>query len=559
MIGLSEQELESDPLDIFTIISKVGEGSYGSVHKAIFNRTGQTCAIKKIPIENDLEQNIKEIHTMTAFSSEHVVQYYGSYFLEDELWIVMEFCAAGSISDVMRLCDTCLSEDMIAVICRYVLQGLSYLHEKRKIHRDIKAGNILLNEFGEAKLADFGVTGQLTDAASKRVTVIGTPFWMAPEVIQEDGYGTNADIWSLGITCIEMAEGRPPYHNLHPMRAIFMIPSKPPPRLEAGEDFTDVFKKFISRCLTKNPANRPSALDLLEDEEDGVDEEEEEDVLTADIQSSFADIEIQDESEMGGDDTVKAGFMRSAQDVQHEQEEPSFDTIRHSDFPPFSKGAGSNSTPLSSASPAGSLSRSDHQSKPTETSGNDMGYGMTELDGKSNDQSRTTSSDNISSRQPMASQPAFKSGGAYATDARSANQGGDGNPTGGRKRSDASISSNSRTRRPTVFMADLNAVAVFLDEYNIEQLQQLLQAVEQSVTHELQGLHVRFDQKRQPVQQGLQAHAVDHVGASPQRRPSAAVSISGASTASSASVSSSLATGMGPGGGSGAVPSSGTT
>jgi serine/threonine kinase 3 len=130
----------------------------------------------------------------------------------------MELCSAGSVSDVMSLCDSCMSESMIASICYNVLQGLSYIHSHRKIHRDIKAANILLNETGQAKLADFGVTGQLSDASSKRITVIGTPFWMAPEVIQEVGYGTKADIWSLGITCIEMAEGRPPYHNLHPMR-----------------------------------------------------------------------------------------------------------------------------------------------------------------------------------------------------------------------------------------------------------------------------------------------------------------------------------------------------
>ncbi|KAL2914909.1 hypothetical protein HK105_205450 [Polyrhizophydium stewartii] len=267
---LTEHELQADPREVFELVAKVGEGSYGSVHKAVIKRTGQPCAIKKIPIDNDLEQNIKEIRIMTGFESAYVVQYYGSYFLEDELWIVMEFCAAGSVADVMRMCDSCLTEDMIATVCRHVLLGLVYLHDRRKIHRDVKAGqrpfrNILLNELGEAKLADFGVAGQLTDAVSKRVTVIGTPFWMAPEVIQEVGYGTNADIWSLGITCIEMAEGRPPYYHLHPMRAIFMIPSKPPPKLEAEEDFSEEFRQFIARCLTKNPLARPSARELLED------------------------------------------------------------------------------------------------------------------------------------------------------------------------------------------------------------------------------------------------------------------------------------------------------
>jgi serine/threonine kinase 3 len=133
----------------------------------------------------------------------------------------MEFCAAGSVSDMMKLLKTTMSENQIAFIASNMLKGLEYLHSTRKIHRDIKAGNVLIDSSCHAKLADFGVAGQLSDSISKRNTVIGTPFWMAPEVIQEVGYGVVADIWSLGITCIEMAEGKPPYHNIHPMRVLF--------------------------------------------------------------------------------------------------------------------------------------------------------------------------------------------------------------------------------------------------------------------------------------------------------------------------------------------------
>jgi len=132
-----------------------------------------------------------------------------------------------------------------------------------KIHRDIKAGNILLNEKGEGKLADFGVSGQLSDTMAKRQTVIGTPFWMAPEVIQEVGYDVRADIWSLGITAIELAEGKPPYSNIHPMRAIFMIPSRPPPKFSEPDNWSKDFNDFIAQCLTKNPEQRPQAADLL--------------------------------------------------------------------------------------------------------------------------------------------------------------------------------------------------------------------------------------------------------------------------------------------------------
>lgn len=194
------------------------------------------------------------------------------------LKIVMEYCGAGSISDIMRARRKPLSEQEISAVLRDTLKGLQYLHDLKKIHRDIKvrncfflkkklyfqAGNILLNTDGIAKLADFGVAGQLTDTMAKRNTVIGTPFWMAPEVIEEIGYDTKADIWSLGITAIEMAEGRPPYSDIHPMRAIFMIPTKPPPTFKKPEEWSSEFNDFIRSCLIKKPEERKTALRLCE-------------------------------------------------------------------------------------------------------------------------------------------------------------------------------------------------------------------------------------------------------------------------------------------------------
>ncbi|NWI67000.1 STK4 kinase, partial [Todus mexicanus] len=215
---LDEDSLTKQPEEVFDVLEKLGEGSYGSVFKAIHKETGQVVAIKQVPVESDLQEIIKEISIMQQCDSPHVVKYYGSYFKNTDLWIVMEYCGAGSVSDIIRLRNKTLTEEEIATIVQSTLKGLEYLHFMRKIHRDIKAGNILLNTEGHAKLADFGVAGQLTDTMAKRNTVIGTPFWMAPEVIQEIGYNCVADIWSLGITAIEMAEGKPPYADIHPMR-----------------------------------------------------------------------------------------------------------------------------------------------------------------------------------------------------------------------------------------------------------------------------------------------------------------------------------------------------
>ncbi|XP_032836039.1 serine/threonine-protein kinase 3-like [Petromyzon marinus] len=261
---LSEDSLTKQPEEVFDILEKLGEGSYGSVFKAMHKESGQVVAIKQVPVESDLQEIIKEISIMQQCDSPHVVKYYGSYFKNTDLWIVMEYCGAGSVSDIIRLRNKTLTEDEIAAILKATLKGLEYLHFMRKIHRDIKAGNILLNTEGHAKLADFGVAGQLTDTMAKRNTVIGTPFWMAPEVIQEIGYNCLADVWSLGITAIEMAEGKPPYADIHPMRAIFMIPTNPPPTFRKPENWSDDLTDFVRKCLVKNPEHRATATQLLQ-------------------------------------------------------------------------------------------------------------------------------------------------------------------------------------------------------------------------------------------------------------------------------------------------------
>ncbi|KAK3870155.1 hypothetical protein Pcinc_024585 [Petrolisthes cinctipes] len=258
-----------NPQDEYELIQRIGSGTYGDVYKAKRLITNEFAAIKVIKLEpgDDFTIIQQEILMMKDCRHPNIVAYFGSYLRRDKLWICMEFCGGGSLQDIYHIIGP-LQERQIGYMCRETLRGLEYLHRMGKMHRDIKGANILLTENGDVKLADFGVSAQITATISKRKSFIGTPYWMAPEVAaveRKGGYNQLCDIWAVGVTAIELAELQPPMFDLHPMRALFLMSKSgfKPPTLKDKSKWTQNFHHFVKLALTKNPKRRPTADKLL--------------------------------------------------------------------------------------------------------------------------------------------------------------------------------------------------------------------------------------------------------------------------------------------------------
>eukprot|EP01098_Paradermamoeba_levis_P010376 TRINITY_DN4361_c0_g2_i1.p1 TRINITY_DN4361_c0_g2~~TRINITY_DN4361_c0_g2_i1.p1 ORF type:complete len:387 (-),score=95.78 TRINITY_DN4361_c0_g2_i1:1128-2288(-) len=261
-----------NPTQIFELLEKMGEGTYGKVFKARDQKSGKIVALKIVNLVQEggdgetpnLDQVWKEINLLKSCKHTNIVEYYSSYVYNQQLWICMEYCGGGSVSDLIEVLEKPFTEDQIAFVCRETLKGLEYLHANRKIHRDIKGANVLLTDDGDIKLVDFGVAAELVRTISKCDTFTGTPYWMAPEVISGDKYDGKADVWSVAIMTLEMAEMIPPLHHIHPMRALFMIPGNPPPTLKHPSNWSKSFNDFLAKSLVKDVSQRPTAQQLLQ-------------------------------------------------------------------------------------------------------------------------------------------------------------------------------------------------------------------------------------------------------------------------------------------------------
>lgn len=257
----------------YTRLRKIGQGASGVVYTALDRSTGEQVAIKQMNLKQQPKKEliINEIAVMREHRHANVVNYIDSYLVAGDLCVVMEYLAGGSLTDVVT--ETCMDEPQIAAVCREVLQALQFLHARHVIHRDIKSDNVLLGEDGSVKLTDFGFCAQLSgvdttaaadsSSAGTRTTMVGTPYWMAPEVVTRQRYGVKVDVWSLGVLALEMLDGEPPYLNENPLRALYLIATNGRPEIRDRDRLSPEFADFLDQCLQVDVELRPSASELL--------------------------------------------------------------------------------------------------------------------------------------------------------------------------------------------------------------------------------------------------------------------------------------------------------
>jgi len=268
---------DEDPEKIFKVFGSVNSVRQSVRYKSLcdraqgpsfkaWNRHDQHLASIEL-LKEDLPADRAFLETELAdleqCHSPFIVSYKGTYRKQGYLWIVTEYCAGGALNDFMKICDVVLDEEQIACVMKMALQGLDCLHSLGVIHRDIKGGSIFITQSGDCKLSNVGLSAELTALMPKRHTMIGSPYWMAPEVLQEGSYDCKVDIWSLGITAIELGNGKPPLADIHPMRALFAIPNNPPPTMPDSSKWSHDFNDFLRVCLMKDHAVRPTARELL--------------------------------------------------------------------------------------------------------------------------------------------------------------------------------------------------------------------------------------------------------------------------------------------------------
>ncbi|KAG7298469.1 hypothetical protein JYU34_018098 [Plutella xylostella] len=262
-----------DPAEFWDMIGELGDGAFGKVYKAQHKQTGQLAAAKMCVLDNedDLADFTVEIDILSECRHENVVELHEAYFISNKLWMLLEYCDGGALDSVMSELEKGLTEAQVAFVCREMCRGLQFLHSVRVIHRDLKAGNVLATMTGGVKLADFGVSAKNKSTLQKHDTFIGTPYWMAPEVVlcetfRDHPYDFKVDIWSLGITLIEFAQMEPPNHEMTPMRVLLKIQKSDPPTLDQPSLWSKAFNDFIAKALVKDPEKRPTAEELLKHE-----------------------------------------------------------------------------------------------------------------------------------------------------------------------------------------------------------------------------------------------------------------------------------------------------